>query len=120
MAGLVKYRSDNFKFMLVVKVTFHTKKIILLFFVWPIQLCLQGVKNGNQQRENTVQFTVFFDKGEDASQTAEIVKGVYDVDTVTANYAQFWFRRFRSSIFDVKDAPRTVRPVIEMSIKSQK
>ncbi|GFV10212.1 histonelysine Nmethyltransferase SETMARlike [Trichonephila clavipes] len=34
-------------------------------------------------------------------------------DTVTANYVQFWFRRFRSGIFDVKDAPRTGRPVVE-------
>ncbi|GFT40020.1 histone-lysine N-methyltransferase SETMAR [Trichonephila clavipes] len=55
----------------------------------------------------------FFDKGENASQVAEIANGVYGHDTVTANYVQFWFRRFRSGIFDVKDAPRTVRPVVE-------
>ncbi|CAK9816710.1 Histone-lysine N-methyltransferase SETMAR [Anthophora quadrimaculata] len=55
----------------------------------------------------------FFDKGENASQAAEIVNGVYDPDTVTANYVQFWFRRFRSGIFDVKDASRTGRPVVE-------
>lgn len=55
----------------------------------------------------------FFDKGENASQAAEIVNGVYGPDTVTANYVQFWFRRFRSGIFDVKDAPRTGRPVVE-------
>ncbi|GFU56405.1 histone-lysine N-methyltransferase SETMAR [Trichonephila clavipes] len=30
-----------------------------------------------------------------------------------ANYVQFWFHRFRSGIFDVKDAPRTGRPVVE-------
>ncbi|GFW82314.1 histone-lysine N-methyltransferase SETMAR [Trichonephila clavipes] len=40
----------------------------------------------------------------------EIVNGA---DTVTANYVQFWFRRFRSGIFDVKGAPRTGRPVVE-------
>lgn len=55
----------------------------------------------------------FFDKGENASQAAENVNSVYGPDTVTANYAQFWFRRFRSGIFDVKDAPRTGRPVVE-------
>ncbi|GFX86703.1 histone-lysine N-methyltransferase SETMAR [Trichonephila clavipes] len=49
----------------------------------------------------------FLDKNENASQVAEIVNGVYGADTVTTNYVQFWFRRFRSSIFDVKDAPRT-------------
>ncbi|CAK9811656.1 Histone-lysine N-methyltransferase SETMAR [Anthophora quadrimaculata] len=55
----------------------------------------------------------FFDKGENASQATEIVNGVYGPDTVTINYVQFWFRRFRSGIFDIKDAPRTGRPVVE-------
>ncbi|GFX96134.1 histone-lysine N-methyltransferase SETMAR [Trichonephila clavipes] len=72
---------------------------------------LQGVKNGSQQRENVVILQFFFDKAENANQVAEIVNGVYGADTVTAIYVQFWFRRFRSGIFDVKDAPRTVRPV---------
>ncbi|GFW82285.1 histone-lysine N-methyltransferase SETMAR [Trichonephila clavipes] len=47
---------------------------------------------------------------ENASQADEIVNGA---DTVTANYVQFWFRRFRSGIFDVKGAPRTGRPVVK-------
>ncbi|GFU17706.1 uncharacterized protein TNCV_1744711 [Trichonephila clavipes] len=71
---------------------------------------LQGVKKGSHQRENLVHFT---DKGENANQTAKIVNGVYDADNVTANNEQFWFRRFRSGIFDVKDAVRTGRPVVE-------
>ncbi|GFU35799.1 histone-lysine N-methyltransferase SETMAR [Trichonephila clavipes] len=36
-----------------------------------------------------------------------VLRGVF------SNYVRFWFRRFRSGIFDVKDAPRTGRPVIE-------
>ncbi|GFU42230.1 histone-lysine N-methyltransferase SETMAR [Trichonephila clavipes] len=52
-------------------------------------------------------------KSKNTSQVAEIVNGVFSADTVTANYVQFWFRRFRSGIFDVKDAPRTGRPVVE-------
>ncbi|GFY03385.1 histone-lysine N-methyltransferase SETMAR [Trichonephila clavipes] len=55
----------------------------------------------------------FFDKGQNSSQMAEIANGVYGPDTVTANYVQFWFRRFRLGIFDVKDAPCTGRPVVE-------
>ncbi|GFX85411.1 histone-lysine N-methyltransferase SETMAR [Trichonephila clavipes] len=55
----------------------------------------------------------FLDKGENTSQAAEIGNGVYGADTVTANCVQFWFRRFRSGIFDVKDAPRTGRHVVE-------
>ncbi|GFW68855.1 histone-lysine N-methyltransferase SETMAR [Trichonephila clavipes] len=54
-----------------------------------------------------------FSNGENASQVAEISNGIYGTNTVTANYVQFWFRRFRSGIFDVKDAPRTGRPVDE-------
>ncbi|GFU42526.1 histone-lysine N-methyltransferase SETMAR [Trichonephila clavipes] len=46
----------------------------------------------------------FFDKGENAKQATEIVNGAYGADTVTANYVQFWFRRFRSRIFGVKVA----------------
>ncbi|GFX22647.1 mariner Mos1 transposase [Trichonephila clavipes] len=52
-------------------------------------------------------------ESENASQAAEIVNSAYGADTVTANYVQFWFRRFRSGIFNVKDAPRTGRPVVE-------
>ena len=55
----------------------------------------------------------FFNKGENASQAAVIVNGVYGANTVTANYTQFWFRRFRAGIFDVKNAPRTGTPVVE-------
>ncbi|GFX75129.1 histone-lysine N-methyltransferase SETMAR [Trichonephila clavipes] len=55
----------------------------------------------------------FFDKSENASQVAEIVNGVYGANTITAQYVQFWFRRFRSDIFYVKDARRRGRPVFE-------
>ncbi|GFX78241.1 histone-lysine N-methyltransferase SETMAR [Trichonephila clavipes] len=34
--------------------------------------------------------------------------------TVTANYVQFWFRRFRLGIFNVKVAPHPDRPVVEI------
>ncbi|GFW94162.1 histone-lysine N-methyltransferase SETMAR [Trichonephila clavipes] len=47
------------------------------------------------------------------AQTAEIVNRVSGADIVTANYVQFWFRRFCSGIFDVKDAPHTGRSVVE-------
>ncbi|GFX74195.1 histone-lysine N-methyltransferase SETMAR [Trichonephila clavipes] len=56
---------------------------------------------------------LFFDKEENASQVAEIVNGVYGADTGTADYVQFWFRRFCSGIFKVKDVPCTGRPIVE-------
>ncbi|GFW48852.1 histone-lysine N-methyltransferase SETMAR [Trichonephila clavipes] len=43
----------------------------------------------------------FFDNGENASQVAEIANCV------------IWFRRFRSGISDVKDAPGNSRPVVQ-------
>lgn len=55
----------------------------------------------------------YFDKGENASQAAENMNNVYGPDTVTANHAQYWFRRFRSGNFDVKDASRSGRPVVK-------
>ncbi|GFY35867.1 histone-lysine N-methyltransferase SETMAR [Trichonephila clavipes] len=55
----------------------------------------------------------FFDKGENARQLAEIANGVYGADTVIANYVQYWFFRFRSGIFDVKDALHTGRLIVE-------
>ena len=44
---------------------------------------------------------------------AVIGNGVYGANTVTANYTQFCFRRFRGGIFEVKDALRTDRPIVE-------
>ncbi|GFV99857.1 histone-lysine N-methyltransferase SETMAR [Trichonephila clavipes] len=55
----------------------------------------------------------FFEKRESASQATEFVKDVYGADTVTINCVQFWFYRFLSGNFDVKDAPRTGRAVIK-------
>ncbi|GFW97644.1 histone-lysine N-methyltransferase SETMAR [Trichonephila clavipes] len=55
----------------------------------------------------------FFDKSKHASQAAEIVQDVYGADTVTANCVQFWYRRFRSGVFDVKNTPRTCRHFVE-------
>ncbi|GFX72865.1 histone-lysine N-methyltransferase SETMAR [Trichonephila clavipes] len=53
------------------------------------------------------------DKSKNASQAAEIVHSVYIAEPVTANYVQFCFRRFRSGISDVNEAPSTCRPVVE-------
>ncbi|GFU53813.1 histone-lysine N-methyltransferase SETMAR [Trichonephila clavipes] len=59
----------------------------------------------------------FFDKSENVIQAAEILNGVNGAYSVTANYVQFRIRRFRSSIFDVKDAPRTGSLIIEKDDK---
>ncbi|GFW88201.1 histone-lysine N-methyltransferase SETMAR [Trichonephila clavipes] len=91
--------------------TFHTKKIILLFFCLIYSVVNYRVLKIEVNKEKIRFFLqFFFDKGTNASQAAEIVDGA---DTVTANYVKFWFRRFRSGIFDVKDAPRTGRSVVE-------
>jgi len=56
----------------------------------------------------------FFDKDENASQAAENVNSVYGSDTVSQSRA---IRRFRFGNFDVKDAPRSGRPIIEKGDK---
>lgn len=61
-------------------------------------------------REGVLRVRVFFFYGD---QTAENVNNVYDTDTVTANYAPFRFRRFRSGKFDVKDELFSGEPIIE-------
>ncbi|GFY06073.1 hypothetical protein TNCV_3107521 [Trichonephila clavipes] len=51
----------------------------------------------NLSRAETSSIGVFFfDKGENASQVAEIMNGVYGADNGTANLVQFRIRRFRS------------------------
>ncbi|GFY16395.1 uncharacterized protein TNCV_2350381 [Trichonephila clavipes] len=56
---------------------------------------------------------VWFSRSLSNECAAEIVDGVYGANTVTAYYVQFWFRPFRSGIFEVKDAPRTGRSIVE-------
>ncbi|GFQ86550.1 histone-lysine N-methyltransferase SETMAR [Trichonephila clavata] len=48
----------------------------------------------------------FLDKGKNESQVAEIVNGVHGSNTITANYVQFWFRRFLSGMPVVKNVDR--------------
>lgn len=71
-------------------------------------------------KEKIRYLSVFFDICEIASQEAEIMNGAYGSDTVIATYPQFQFRRFRSSIYNVKDAPLTenmnkIKKIIEVN-----
>ncbi|GFT11191.1 histone-lysine N-methyltransferase SETMAR [Trichonephila clavipes] len=72
----------------------------------------------NVNKEKNRYILQFFLQFENTSQVAEIINGVYNADIVTVNYAQFCFHRFRSGIFDVKDAPRTGNPVVENVAKT--
>lgn len=58
---LVKYPSNNSKFMLVAKVTFHRNHLRKFFccFLFLPSVVLQGVGNGSQQRRNSAHFAVF-------------------------------------------------------------
>lgn len=55
----------------------------------------------------------FFDQRESAAQACEKICAVYGPDALSKTGAKQWFARFRSGNFDVKDAPRSGRPVIE-------
>ncbi|GFU98287.1 uncharacterized protein TNCV_3005711 [Trichonephila clavipes] len=84
------------------KPIYETHKVIKYAFTGKIQV---NSKNFLRRCSATL--------SEHASQAVEIVNGACGVDTVTANYLQFWFHRFRSGLFDVKVAPHTDRPVLE-------
>ena len=70
----------------------------------PFSSELPGVKNRSQHRDSVhfIYLFIYFDKVENANQAVEIVNVVYDPDTVTADYAQFWFCSFCSGIFMLK------------------
>ena len=57
----------------------------------------------------------YFDKGDNASQDCEKICGVYGEGAVSKSAARKWFARFRSRNFDVKDEPRSNRPITEKS-----
>ncbi|GFW73247.1 histone-lysine N-methyltransferase SETMAR [Trichonephila clavipes] len=99
--------------MIVVKVTFYTKNYFAGFcFIHSIvSYRVLKIEVNKEKVRYILQFS--FDKGENASQTSEILHGVYDAHTVTANYMQFWFRRFSSGIFDVKDVLHTGSPIVK-------
>ncbi|GFY36503.1 hypothetical protein TNCV_27091 [Trichonephila clavipes] len=66
-----------------------------------------------QRSESSIRFLEVIETRENESQVAKIVNGVYGADTLTDNYVQFRFLRFRSGIFVVKDAHRIGRPVVK-------
>ncbi len=54
-----------------------------------------------------------YKKGKNATQATNEICEVYGDDAVSVRVAQQWFARFRSGNFDVKDAPRSGRPIVE-------
>jgi len=52
-------------------------------------------------------------KGKNAAQTCRKICEVYGADAISELRTQEWFVRFRSGNFDVKDLPRSGRPVTE-------
>lgn len=55
----------------------------------------------------------YYKKGKNAAQTCRQICEVYGADAVSERRTQEWFVRFRSGNFDVKDRPRSGRPVTE-------
>ena len=56
-----------------------------------------------------------FDKGDNASQACEKICGVYGEVAVSKSAARKCFARFRSRNFNIKDQPRSGRPITEKS-----
>ncbi|XP_015189019.1 PREDICTED: histone-lysine N-methyltransferase SETMAR-like [Polistes dominula] len=56
---------------------------------------------------------VSHNSGKNATQAAKRICDVYGHDAVSVRVAQSWFKRFQSGNVDVKDAPRSGRPITE-------
>jgi len=55
-----------------------------------------------------------YDKGKNAAQACEKICAIYE-DTLSKSTARKWFARFRTGNFDVKNEPRSDRPITEKS-----
>jgi [histone H3]-lysine36 N-dimethyltransferase SETMAR len=55
----------------------------------------------------------YYKKGKNATQAAKKICDVYGPSAVSVRVAQIWFKRFQSGNFDVKDAPRSGRPITD-------
>jgi len=55
-----------------------------------------------------------YDKGKNA-QVCEKICAIYGEDILSKSAARKWFARFRAGNFDVKDGPRSSRPITEKS-----
>ena len=54
----------------------------------------------------------YYLRGKNARKAVKKICEVNGHDTVTIRTAQRWFDRFRSSVVDVEDTPRTGRPIV--------
>ncbi|GFX18588.1 hypothetical protein TNCV_3310491 [Trichonephila clavipes] len=101
--NLVKYQSNYLRPMLVGKVTFRTNQFFCCFYFDSFGCEFQGVKDGSQHKQKEKKFGTFYilpviKAKMQASWLKLCVNAVYSPDTVTANYAQFWFHRFCSGM----------------------
>ena len=55
----------------------------------------------------------YYDKGKNASHSANKICAVYGPDTVSTSTVQRWFQRFHSGAEVIEDTPRSGRLVIE-------
>lgn len=52
----------------------------------------------------------YFRKGKNAAEAMREICNVYGEESITHSICAYWFRRFRSSDFNLEDAPRSGRP----------
>jgi len=53
----------------------------------------------------------YYKKGKNATQAAKKICDVHGHDAVSVRVVASWFKHFQSRNFDVKDAPRSDRPI---------
>ena len=61
-----------------------------------------------------------YDKSKNVAQACEKIYAIYGEDTLSKSAARKWFARFRAGNFDVKDEPRSGRPITEIMVKVER
>ena len=56
-----------------------------------------------------------YDKSKNVAQACEKIYAIYCEDTLSKSAARKWFARFHAGNFDMKDEPRSGRPITEKS-----
>jgi len=67
--------------------------------------------NGSDKRAYLAYFALWFNKGNNATESARNIKAIYGDRTISVSQCQRWFQKFRAGNYSLKDEPRPGRSV---------
>jgi len=99
----VRLKSDILTFVLSRK-RLKSVKWIKSYFIFKMEMNKEKIRYILQYHYN-------IDKGKNAAQACEKICAIYGEDTLSKSAARKWFACFCAGNFDVKDEPRSGRPL---------